>query len=175
MKYIISRGSLTILISGFMLFILLHAGMAKEFASLGLQTWFAQMIPALLPFMILSGLLIRLDLISLFCKPFRFLLKPLFRVSDAGIYVLVTGFICGFPMGAKNITDLYMADRLTKKEAEYLLAFTNNIGPAFFFSFVQGNVYHDTSRIPGILLQFLIPFLYGLILRHTVYRHSIHE
>ena len=175
MKNFTKKTILTLLISGFMFFILLHAEKAKELASLGLHTWFGQLIPSLLPFMILSGLLIRLNLISFFCKPFRIILKPLFRMNDACIYVLVTGFLCGFPMGAKNITDLYHNGQLDQNEAEFLLAFTNNIGPVYFFSFVSKNVYPESYRVPGFLCQFLLPLLYGLFLRYVIYRKKIRQ
>jgi len=174
MKIFIKKTILTLLISGFMFFILLHAGLAKELASLGLHTWFGQLIPSLLPFMILSGLLIRMHLISFFCKPFRMILRPIFRMNDACIYVLVTGFLCGFPMGAKNIADLYHNGQLDRNEAEFLLAFTNNIGPVYFLSFVIGNVYPADYRAFGCLCQFLLPLLYGLFLRYGIYRGKIH-
>lgn len=170
MKILAKNVLLTLLISAFMLFILLHAPQAKEYASLGLQTWFGQLIPSLLPFMILSGLLIRMNLISLFCKPFRLLLGPLFQMSDSCIYVFVTGFLCGFPMGAKNAADLYAQKQLTRDEAEYLLAFTNNIGPVYFLSFVLGKVYHTNAPLLCCVCQFLLPVLYGLFLRYTCYR-----
>ena len=84
----------------FMIFILTYSRLAKEFAYLGIVTWFEQMIPSLVPFMILSGILIRLDLACTLAKPFEFILKPLFRVNGYGIYIIVMGFLCGFPMGA---------------------------------------------------------------------------
>ncbi|MBR1692317.1 MAG: hypothetical protein IJ711_06025 [Lachnospiraceae bacterium] len=173
MRNLMKKALLTALIAGFMLFLLLHSAQAKEFAYLGLHTWFHQLIPSLLPFMILSGLLIRLNLISLFCKPFHLILRPLFRMSDACIYVLVTGFLCGFPMGAKNIADLYRQNRLTRDEAEFLLAFTNNIGPVYFLSFVLGNVYQTSEPLYGCLCQFLLPLGYGLFLRYSLYRTKI--
>lgn len=173
MKTLAKNVSLTLLISAFMVFILLHAPKAKEFAALGLQTWFGQLIPSLLPFMILSGLLIRMNLIPLFCKPFGLLLRPLFRMSDSCIYVFVMGFLCGFPMGAKNTADLYSRKQLTRDEAEFLLAFTNNIGPVYFLSFVTGKVYHTDTPFFCILCQFLLPVLYGLVLRYTWYRSKL--
>ena len=173
MKNFIKKPFRTFVIAGFMFFVLFHADSAKEFAYLGLNTWFTQIIPSLLPFMILSSLLINLDLISCFCRPFRFLLRPLFQMSDVCLYVLITGFLCGFPMGAKNITQLYKEGQLTKAEGEYLLAFCNNIGPVYFLSFVWNNVYSKALFPYGFLIMFLTPLLYGLLLRHTVYRRKI--
>lgn len=173
MKIFIKKVITACAISGFMIFLLLHSALSKEFASLGLKTWFENMIPALLPFMILSGILIRLNLAPFVCKPLGFLLKPFFQINDYGIYVIVIGFFCGFPMGAKSCTDLYKAGRLSKNEAQYLLAFTNHIGPVYFISYVLSHVYQPKNLIYSLFLMFLLPLLYGLLLRHTVYRTKI--
>ena len=67
----------------------------------GLNLWFQKMIPTLLPFMILSGILIRMNLSDSFAHLFSPLFRPIFQLSDSCIYVLVIGFLCGFPMGAR--------------------------------------------------------------------------
>ena len=173
MKNFIKKPFHTFLITGLMFYVLFHADKAKQFAYLGLDTWFTQLIPSLLPFMILSSLLIHLDLVSYFCKPFRLFLSPLFQINDSCLYVLITGFLCGFPMGAKNIVQLYQSGKLTKEEGNYLLAFCNNIGPIYFFSFVWNNVYPKEIFPYGFALLFLLPLLYGFILRYTFYRKKI--
>lgn len=164
---------LTFLIFCFMLFLLIYPSLTKEFASLGLITWLENMIPSLLPFMILSGILIQLDLSALFSKPFGILLKPVFKVNNYCIYVIVMGFICGFPMGAKACVDLFQREKITKNEARYLLSFTNNIGPAYFLTFVLGQIYQTHNIFFSCFIMFGIPFLYGIFLRYTVYRNKI--
>ena len=173
MKIFFKKPFHTFLITGLMFYVLFHADKAKQFAYLGLDTWFTQLIPSLLPFMILSSLLIQLDLISYFCKPFRFFLRPLFQMNDSCLYVLITGFLCGFPIGAKNITQLYQEGKLTKDEGNYLLSFCNNIGPIYFLSFVWNNVYPRNLFPYGFAILILPPLLYGLFLRYTFYRKKI--
>lgn len=162
---------LTLVLGMLLIFILCNSANAKQYAYLGLSVWFDQMIPSLLPFMILSSLLIRLNLDELLIKPVSGILKLLYNINDAGIYVLVMGFLCGFPMGAKTAAMEYEEGKLSRQEAEFLLAFTNNIGPAYFFSFVYGSIYTDMPLYAGLFCLYGIPLLYGLILRHTVYRN----
>ena len=100
----------------------------------GLNLWFQKMIPTLLPFMILSGILIRMNLSDSFARLFSPLLKPLFRLSDSCIYVLVIGFLCGFPMGARVTAESYQRGKISRREAELLLAFCNNSNPVFLIS-----------------------------------------
>lgn len=143
---------------------LIYPNESLEFASNGLMIWFNKMIPTLLPFMILSGFMIRMNLTYDFIRIFSFFLKPIFRINDLGIYVIVLGFLCGFPMGAKVITELYLKNEITRKEAEYLLSFCNNIGPIYFISFVLPTL--KENRIVLFLMgMYGIPIIYGLILR----------
>lgn len=173
MKTLLKKALLTCLMAFLMIFVLLHGRTAKQFAALGLMTWYENMIPTLLPFMIFSGLLIRLDLVKLIIKPFSILLTPIFRINSYGIYVIVMGFLCGFPLGAKNCAELYKKGKLNKEEAEYLLAFTNNIGPTYFFTFVLSDIYKTDSPVFSSLLMFGLPFFYGILLRYTLYRKKI--
>ncbi len=155
------------------LFILCFPSSAKEHAYLGLHVWFTQMIPSLLPFMILSSVLVGLNLEQILVKPISVLLRRLFHVNDAGIYVIVMGFLCGFPMGAKTAALEYESGKISKDEAEFLLAFTNNIGPAYFLSFVYGIIYPKGNFAMGLFILYGIPFLYGILLRYSLYRHRI--
>lgn len=165
---------LTILFGSLLFFILRFSAQAKQFAYLGLSVWFEQMIPSLLPFMILSSMLIRLNLDVLLVKPVSWLLKGIYQISDTGSYVLFIGFLCGFPMGAKTAAMEYEQGKLSEKEAEFLLAFTNNFGPAYFLSFVYGNIYHQIPVWHGLFFLYGIPLLYGMLLRMSVYRKLPH-
>ena len=77
---------------------------------LGLELWYEKMVPVLLPFMILSGTLIRMGLVNSLIRPVYPLFEKIFRLSRPGIYVILMGFLCGFPMGARTIAD-FATDR----------------------------------------------------------------
>ena len=55
----------------------------------------------------------------------------LFGVSGAGAAVFLLGLSGGYPLGAASIGALYRDGLLRKDEAEHLLAFCDNSGPAF--------------------------------------------
>ena len=152
-----------LLFAALMGFILRFSAMAKQYAYLGLSIWFEQMIPSLLPFMIISSMLIKLNLDELLIKPFSGIFKFLYKISDAGVYVLVMGFLCGFPMGAKAAVMEYEEGKISKDEAQFLLSFSNNIGPAYFLSFVYGNIYTDIPLSHGLFFLYVLPLLYGFI------------
>ena len=87
------------------------------------------LIPTLLPFMILTGILIRTDLISQILLPLEPFLSKIFGISPAGACALLFGLLCGYPMGAKVTSDLYTAQKISHREAQYLLTFTNHASP----------------------------------------------
>lgn len=142
------------------------------FSLTGLQLWFNKMIPALLPFMILSGMMVRLDLTEYFAKILSPFLTPLLRIRLNGIYTIVIGFLCGFPMGARTIAELYSCGKLTKKEASFLLAFCNNIGPVYFISFVLPTL-GLKRKAPYLFGMYGLPLLYGIFLRFTLYKKEL--
>lgn len=152
--------------------ILVYPGQCLTLALNGLDLWFTKMIPALFPFMVLSGVVIRLDLAAPCVSFLMPVLGRLFRVSPSCIYGMVVGFLCGFPMGAHTAAQLYENRLISQKEASFLLAFCNNIGPVYFLSFVMP-LLGITS--PGLYLfgMYGLPFLYGLFLRYTVYSGKI--
>lgn len=143
-----------------------------DYSLSGLQLWFNRMVPALFPFMVLSGMMVRLGLTDTFVSLLKPFSCPVFRVSSSCTYGMVIGFLCGFPMGAYTAAQLYENGQIKKEEASFLLAFCNNIGPVYFLSFVLPTL---ELSAPGYFLlgMYGLPFLYGLILRHTVFRNKL--
>lgn len=145
------------------------SGMASGLALEGLNLWFTKMIPALLPFMILSGVLIQTGLSDSFAALFSPLLRPLFQLSDSCLYCIIIGFLCGFPMGARVCAQSLQKGRITRREATLLLAFCNNIGPIYFTGYVLG-LFPVQNTLTVLAGMYGIPLLYGLTLRCTLYR-----
>lgn len=148
----------------YLIFLLLRfPALSLQYASVGLNLWFQKMIPTLLPFMILSGILIRMNLTEGIVRIAHPFFRLLFRTSPNGTYTLIMGFLCGFPMGARIIGELYAAGKLSKWEAQRLLAFCNNIGPIYFLSFAMPML--GIKKVSGpFLIMYGLPLLYGLML-----------
>ncbi len=149
--------------------ILTNSQLSLQYAFMGLELWFNKMIPTLLPFMILSGVMVRMRLTEGFTTIVYPFVKPLFRVSQNVCYGMIMGFLCGFPMGAKTVQDLFSRQLINKREAEYLLAFCNNIGPVYFIGFVLPLLQRELT-VPYVIGMYAIPLLYGLGLRYTSFR-----
>ena len=149
--------------------ILTHSSQSLSYALLGLELWFNKMIPSLLPFMILSGIMVRLNLTEKMAMAVYPVVNPLYKIRKNVCYCMLLGFLCGFPMGAKVTGELRERGLLTTREAQFLLAFCNNIGPVYFLSFALP-LLGRRLVFPYLFGMYGIPLLYGLVLRHTVYR-----
>ncbi len=141
---------------------LLFPKLSVSFALSALNLWFTKMIPTLFPFMVLSGILIRMNLVRPLCAPLRPAARFLFGVEESGVFCIIIGFLCGFPMGAKVISDLYKRNELSFQEAEYLLSFCNNIGPIYFCGYVLVTL-HVENKLPFLFGMYGLPLLYGII------------
>lgn len=102
----------------------------------GMQLWLNILLPTLLPFMILTGVLIQTDMIGQRLPPMESIWQKIFGVSPAGAYAVLFGLLCGYPMGAKLTSDLYASRKISRREAQYLLTFTNHASPMFISSYL---------------------------------------
>ena len=118
------------------IFLLCYPAEALAASREGLRLWLDTLLPTLLPFLILTGILIRTDCITRILHPIAPFFKVLFGLSPEGTYVFILGMLTGYPMGAKLAADLYYAGKLSRQEADYLLTFCNNPSPAFLFTYV---------------------------------------
>lgn len=116
----------------------------------GLTLCYNVIIPSLFPFFILSSLVVELGLAGYLGRALEGVMRPLFHVSGACASAFVLGFIGGYPVGAKTAISLYANGMCTKTEAERLLSFCNNSGPAFILGVVGAGVF--ASSRAGLLL-----------------------
>lgn len=152
------------LLSLYLIYLLLrYPALSLKYASTGLMLWFQKMIPTLLPFMILSGIMIRMNLTEKFVRFAHPLIHRLYGTSPNGSYTVLMGLLCGFPMGARIIGELCQAGKLDREESSRLLAFCNNIGPIYFLSYVVPSLSIDKPLLP-FAIMYGIPLLYGIFI-----------
>lgn len=150
-----------------LLFLLLNPTQATEASALGLMLWFESLVPALLPFLILSNLLIALDAVTLLTRWLYPFFHRIFGCSREGCYAIAVGFLCGYPAGAKVTADLVRKKCISAEEGNYLLCFCNNVSPAFLISFcLTKRLGQPELTFPTLLLIYGVPLLIALFLRH---------
>ncbi len=119
-----------------LLLLLSNPALAARGARDGLLLWADVVLPTLLPFMICSGVIVALDAVSLLTLPVSPVLQGLLGLSAQGSYVLLSGLLCGYPMGAKTDSDFLSQGRISPSEARLLLAVSNHPSPMFLLGYV---------------------------------------
>lgn len=132
----------------------------------GLLLWFHQVMPSLLPFLILSSLFLSTGLSDRIAKRLSPLLSPVLRCSPSGCYAVVIGLLSGLPIGAKTVGELTRSGRITKKEGLYLLPLCNNPSPLFILGFVSVSVLQKPElRYPLFLIVVLASVIAAVLMR----------
>ena len=116
-------------------------------------------VPSLFPFFALASLVVELGLSRYLGRLLEGVLGALVRAHGAGGAGRAGGFVGGYPVGARTAIALYEKGQCSQTEAERLLAFCNNSGPAFIFGVVGAGVF--ASGKIGLLL-YLIHLLASL-------------
>ena len=136
-------------------------------ASLGLSLWFNTILPTLLPFIIITNLFLHTQAIHWITKLFSPIICSFFRVSRYGSFAILTGFLCGYPLGSKITADLMKHHYISSKEGQYLLSFCNNTSPMFIISFlVLQNIKKQSFVIPVLIILFISPILCSFLFRN---------
>ncbi len=135
-------------------------------ATNGLLLWFQIVLPTLLPFFIVTNLLIKTNSIHYFSGILGPVLQKMFRISADGSFAVLTGFLCGYPIGAKVTADLVRSNRITEAEGNYLLSFCNNTSPAFITSYlVIQNLKQDSLVLQTLMILYCSPILCSFLFR----------
>ncbi|MBR5468290.1 MAG: hypothetical protein IKU80_03545, partial [Firmicutes bacterium] len=114
-------------------------------ASEGIDIWLFSVFPSLFPFMVSCNMLILCGTAQYFGKVFSLPFRKAFGISSNGAFALFTGLLCGYPMGAKTTASLYQNHLISSDEANELLYFTTNAGPAFIVSAVAAKLLNNAS------------------------------
>lgn len=137
----------------------------------GVRLWFYTLLPSLLPFIILSNLLIQWDKLILILKPFDRIFQVCFGLSPFGGYAMLIGILCGCPMGAKVTADLYREKKIDQLEADYLLSFANNTSPVFLSSYIFLHILDGSVPLSQInMIYYGSIFLTSLTFRMVYHR-----
>lgn len=110
-------------------------------ASAGLMLWFQKLLPVLLPFSILSAIILSSNLLS----------------GLSVFYPLIAGFLFGFPIGSMLTSELVTAGKLSQKKACIMICVCNNMGPGFICGYLHSQPYWCNTPAGLICLSIYLP------------------
>ena len=136
----------------------------------GLNIFIQKVFPTLFPFLIATDILYNSNFIHILEKYTKGFITKLFNVPPKAAIAIILGLISGYPIGAKITANLKKDKYITKAEAEWLIAFTNNSSPMFIISTVGISILSNKNLgIILLIIHIISSILVGLIFRFWKY------
>lgn len=149
------------------LLMLIYPDAMLQAALRGLSIWWDVLFPSLLPFFIISEMLLGFGIVHFIGTLLDPIMRPLFRVPGVGGFVMAMGYASGYPVSARLTTRLRSQDLITREEAERLVAFTTTSDPIFLIGAVAVGFFgradialtllvahYGTGLLLGLLMRF---------------------
>lgn len=122
-------------------------------------------IPSLFPFFVVISLLLQLGLADALQGVCGKIMRPLFHMRGVCAVPLLAGLLGGYPSGARAVSELYAQGTISSQEADLLLGFCDNCGPAFLLGYVGAGVLGDArAGMMLYLLHIIAALLTGMLL-----------
>lgn len=143
-----------------------HPVAAFHSAQQGLQIWWEIVFPSLLPFFVISELLMNLGFVAFLGALLEPAMRPIFNLPGCSGFIIAMSYISGFPLCAILTNRLRQSGFCTRNEGERLLSFTSNASPLFMLGAVSVGMYQNPALGPLIaVIHYLSNFLCGIILK----------
>jgi sporulation integral membrane protein YlbJ len=146
--------------AAFVVSVITYPEQAFQASLSGLRLWWDWVFPALLPFFIMTELLLGFGLVDglgVFLEP---LMRRVFRLPGSGGWVLATGIAGGYPLSADAAAKLSQQHGVSPAEAERLAALGHLANPMLIVGVVGAGFLHSPES--GILLA-IIHYLSAII------------
>lgn len=132
----------------------------------GLTLWWTYVFPALLPFLIVTELLLGLGIIHGLGTLLDPLMRLAFRLPGIGGWPLAAGLFAGYPAGANMAARLRREGVVSRDEAERLLALTHLCSPVLMITIIgTGFLQQPEAGVRLALVHYAAALLAGLAVR----------
>lgn len=149
-------------------FLLVFPMQTLEASKTGLLLWFDTVLPTLLPFLILSQLILKTSLVDILQKVSGPAFRRIFHCSDYGVFCFLCGLLCGYPVGARLIALQIKDKNLSIQEGQFLLSFCNNVSPMFCISYGILHAIGTSNILPYLFCIYGSALLFGFFTRPAI-------
>ena len=139
-----------------------------------LITFSKTILPALLPFLIINQLLIKLGVIDLLAYFIQFISLPLFRISGKGASIIIIGLLNGFPSSAIFTSLMLMDKQLEKEEAQRLINCIFFPSISFLFAILNINLNDNYLFTRLVISLYLSGFIFLYISSFKINKEQNH-
>lgn len=144
----------------------------KQSTTIFLQSVF----PSLFPFILFTNIILNTNITNILDKVLGKGISCIFNIPKNSSIAIITGFLCGFPMGAKSVATLYSNHDISYSVAKKLLFFINNCNPSFILSTIGISMFLNI-KIGVVLLisHYVASIIMGIIYTRLNLHTIIHE
>ena len=140
----------------------------------GISICLTKAIPTLFPFLVLNELMLSWGLAERLGKIFGAPFCKAFKLKNISFASFLSGCLFGFPLGTKTAVSLYEKNIISKQEAERLICFCSNTGPAFIVGIVGTALCNKKIALVIYFSQILSATIIGLFLRkEDMYQQTV--
>jgi len=153
-----------------MLLLILDSRTAIKAATEGIELCLHSVIPSIFPFLVLSGVFtaaLSQSKLRLFAP-----LGRLLGVPPAGVGIFLTGILGGYPIGAQAVQRAWKCGVLDTAQAERMLSFCSNAGPAFVFGILSTQFEHQWMLWLLWLIHICAAFLVSAVLHAGIINNN---
>ena len=117
----------------------------------GISLWAVSVLPVTFPFLLLTALFSRTRLYRACSRALTPYANTVFRVSGAGGCAALLALLSGYPVGAKNVAELYERGAIRQEEVFRLACLSTTSGPMFLVGTVGAVMF--SSPVYGWILM----------------------
>ena len=150
--------------------LILDSQTAFSGATSGIELCLKAILPSLFPFLFLCTVMTN----TLWGRSYTFLkwIGSKTGIPSGAESVLIIACLGGYPSGAQTVATAYADKKLTRQDAEHLLTFCNNAGPAFLFGIVSAQFDEKRMVFALLIIHILAALWTGALLAGRENRHA---
>lgn len=109
----------------------------------GIDLCVKTIIPSLFCFIIISNFIQKTKLLNILLFPFSKIIEKIFKLDIELFSIVLLSLVGGYPVGASLINNLVNQNKISQKDAEKMLSYCVNCGPAFLIGAVSIPVFNS--------------------------------
>lgn len=121
----------------------------------GMALWAKAVLPALFPFLILTGLLTKLGVAQKLADRLSPLTEKI-GLPGSAAYCLLVSLLSGYPVGSRTVADLYKGGAITREQAKRMSVLCSTSGPMFLVGSVGGAMFGSAAAGAVLLAAHLL-------------------
>lgn len=138
-------------LSSFIIFILINSYEIMDSIRFSFSLCINNLFPSLIPFMLLSNILLKYNFVDDLSSIFNNIMEKLFKVNKNCSFVLIMSILSGSPSNAKYLKDLHENNLISNQDIQKCLNFCHFTNPIFVIGTIGYN-FLNNKKIGLIIL-----------------------